>query len=126
MDLSPEFLDHLVNPRNRGQLPAPDGVGELAGPRCGDAMTMSIRVSEGRIADAKFKTSGCWAAQAAASMVTEAVKGMAIEDAARLPLAGAGPGLTSLPEDKRACAELALAALRAAIRDEGTRRAKAP
>jgi nitrogen fixation NifU-like protein len=116
MDLSSDLLDHVLNPRNRGVLHAPDAVGEATGPHCGDTMTVYLCAADGRIVDIRFKTSGCWAAQAAASMMTEAVRGMAVADAAKLRGADLEPDLTGVPEEKQACAELPLAALRAAIR----------
>ena len=74
-------MDHFLNPRNVGEIPDASGVGSVGNPICGDIMKMFIKVENGVITDAKFKTYGCGAAIATSSMVTEMVKGKAIDEA---------------------------------------------
>jgi NifU-like protein involved in Fe-S cluster formation len=88
-DLSnnPLVLDHFLNPRNVGDLPHADGVGEAGAVACGDVVRMSIRVANGRITEARFRTYGCGTAIACSSMATELILGRSIEEAARLSAA---------------------------------------
>jgi nitrogen fixation NifU-like protein len=70
---SERVMDHFTNPRNVGDMEDADGIGTEGNPTCGDAMKIYIKVRDGRIVDAKFKTFGCGAAIAVSSMVTEMV-----------------------------------------------------
>jgi len=84
---SKEVLDHYENPRNVGTLDkkALDvGTGLVGAPSCGDVMKLQIKVSNGVIADAKFKTYGCGSAIASSSLVTEWIKGRTLEDAMKI------------------------------------------
>ena len=74
-------MDHFSNPRNAGAMPDADGVGSAGNPVCGDVMKLFIKVSDGRIEDAKFQTFGCGAAIATSSIVTEMVKGKTLDEA---------------------------------------------
>ena len=80
---SQKVMDHFSNPRNVGELPDANGIGEVGNPTCGDIMKMYIKVEDGRIADIRFKTFGCGAAIATSSMVTEMVKGKTLEEIER-------------------------------------------
>src|SRR5499426_3188781 len=87
MAYSQKVLDHYENPRNVGSLDKNDaevGTGLVGAPACGDVMKLQIKVKDGIIQDAKFKTFGCGSAIASSSLVTEWVKGMKIEDAEKL------------------------------------------
>ena len=77
---SEKVMDHFKNPRNVGEMDDPDGIGYVGNPVCGDIMELYVKVSDGVITDAKFKTFGCGAAIATSSMVTEIVKGKSIEE----------------------------------------------
>lgn len=72
---SEKVVEHFMKPRNIGGIPDADGVGTVGNPVCGDMTCIHIRVEDGRIADIKFRTSGCAAAIAAASMLTELAPG---------------------------------------------------
>ena len=76
--------DHMANPRNRGAMECPDGVGEVVGPVCGDAVTVYIKATEEQIQDAKFTTYGCWAAIAIGSLITEMAKGQTLAAALQI------------------------------------------
>jgi NifU-like protein involved in Fe-S cluster formation len=77
-------MEHFKNPRNVGEIENPDGIGHVGNPVCGDIMELYIKVNDGTITDAKFKTFGCGAAIATSSMVTEMVKGKTIEEALKI------------------------------------------
>lgn len=84
MAYSEKVMDHFANPRNVGEIPDADGVGEVGNPTCGDIMKMYLKIKDGVITDVKFKTFGCGAAIATSSMATEMVKGKTIEEALKL------------------------------------------
>jgi nitrogen fixation protein NifU and related proteins len=83
MAYSEKVIDHYENPRNVGKLDADDtvGTGVVGAPACGDVMRLQIKVKDGIIQDAKFKTYGCGSAIASSSLVTEWVKGKTLEQA---------------------------------------------
>mgnify|MGYP002625433214 CR=1 FL=1 len=78
---SEKVMDHFTHPRNVGEIPDADGVGEVGNAVCGDIMKMYLKVKDGIIVDVKFKTFGCGAAVATSSMATEMVKGKTIQEA---------------------------------------------
>ena len=114
---SEKVMDHFRNPRNVGELENPDGVGRVGNPICGDVMEMQIRVQNGIIADAKFRTFGCGAAIATSSMATEMVKGKSLEEALTISNKAVAEALDGLPAAKMHCSSLAEDALKAAIAD---------
>jgi nitrogen fixation protein NifU and related proteins len=114
---SEKVMDHFRNPRNVGELENPDGVGRVGNPICGDVMEMQIRVQNGIIADAKFRTFGCGAAIATSSMATEMVKGKSLEEALTISNRAVAEALDGLPAAKMHCSSLAEDALKAAIAD---------
>ncbi len=118
---SEKVMDHFANPRNVGEIPDADGVGEVGNPKCGDIMKMYIKVKEGRLSDVKFKTFGCGSAIATSSMATEMVKGQTIEDALKLSNKAVVEALDGLPAHKIHCSVLAEQAIKAAIADYYTR-----
>ena len=72
---SEKVMDHFMNPRNVGEIENADGVGQVGNAKCGDIMKMYLKIEDGIIMDAKFKTFGCGAAVATSSMATELIKG---------------------------------------------------
>jgi len=114
---SEKVMDHFTNPRNVGELENPDGVGRAGNPICGDVMEMQIKVQNGIIADAKFRTFGCGAAIATSSMATEMVKGKSLEKALTISNKAVAEALDGLPAAKMHCSSLAEDALKAAIAD---------
>ncbi len=116
-DYSAEVIEHYTNPRNVGEIEDADGEGTVGNPACGDVMKLSIKVKDGRIADAKFKTFGCGAAIATSSMVTELIKGKTIEEALTVTNKTVAEALGGLPKIKMHCSVLAEDALKAAIED---------
>jgi nitrogen fixation NifU-like protein len=118
MAYSEKVIDHYENPRNVGKMDIDDtvGTGMVGAPACGDVMKLQIRVEEGIIIDAKFKTYGCGSAIASSSLVTEWVKGKTLEQAGSIKNAEIAEEL-SLPPVKIHCSILAEDAIKAAIED---------
>ena len=114
---SEKVMEHFKNPRNVGEMENPDGVGHVGNPVCGDIMELYIKVDDGIIVDAKFKTFGCGAAIATSSMVTEMVKGNSIEEALKISNRTVAEALDGLPLVKMHCSALAEEALKSAIED---------
>jgi nitrogen fixation NifU-like protein len=114
---SEKVMEHFRNPRNVGEIENPDGVGYVGNPVCGDIMELYIKVNDGIIVDAKFKTFGCGAAIATSSMVTEMVKGKRIEEALKISNKAVAEALDGLPPAKVHCSVLAEDALKSAIED---------
>ncbi len=111
------IMDHFENPRNVGDMTDADGVGTVGNPKCGDVMTLYIKIEDNRISDIKFKTFGCGAAIASSSFTTELVKGKTIEEVLKFTRTDIADGLGGLPPVKVHCSVLALDALRVAIED---------
>jgi nitrogen fixation protein NifU and related proteins len=79
------ILDHYRNPRNFGHLENPTASAEDLNPLCGDKIHMDLSVgSDGKIDDVRFDGKGCAISQASASMLTESLKGMTLEEVAQL------------------------------------------
>lgn len=78
------ILDHYQNPRNFGTLPKPDISVEDSNPLCGDKIRMDLLVEDGRVADVRFSGVGCSISRAAASMLTEEIKGKTLEEVKRI------------------------------------------
>ncbi|AEG15586.1 MULTISPECIES: Fe-S cluster assembly scaffold protein NifU [Desulfofundulus] len=114
---SEKVMDHFTNPRNVGEIPDADGVGQVGNPVCGDIMKIYIKVKDNIIEDIKFKTFGCGAAIATSSMVTELVKGKTLEEAMQVSNKQVAEALDGLPPQKMHCSNLAADALHAAIQD---------
>jgi len=119
MAYSNKVLDHYENPRNVGSLDKDDptvGTGMVGAPACGDVMKLQIKVENGIITDAKFKTYGCGSAIASSSLVTEWVKGKTLNQAGQINNSEIANEL-ALPPVKIHCSILAEDAIKAAIND---------
>ena len=117
MEYTDKTMEHFRNPRNVGEIKDPDGIGHVGNPVCGDIMELYIKVKDGVIVDAKFKTFGCGAAIATSSMVTELVKGKTIDEALKISNRAVAEALGGLPPVKMHCSVLAEEALKSAIED---------
>lgn len=119
MAYSSKVIDHYENPRNVGKMDASKknvGTGMVGAPACGDVMRLQIRVEDGKISDAKFKTYGCGSAIASSSLLTEWVRGKSLMDAASITNSQIANEL-ALPPVKIHCSVLAEDAIKAAVRD---------
>ena len=117
MAYSEKVIDHYENPRNVGKMDDMSkdvGTGMVGAPACGDVMRLQIKVKDGIITDAKFKTYGCGSAIASSSLLTEWVKGMSVMDAAAIKNAQIADEL-ALPPVKIHCSVLAEDAIKAAV-----------
>jgi len=119
MSYSAKVIDHYENPRNVGSLDKEDpqvGTGMVGAPSCGDVMKLQIRVEDGIITDAKFKTYGCGSAIASSSLVTEVLKGKTLDQAQAIKNSDIAEEL-ALPPVKIHCSVLAESAIQAAVED---------
>jgi Fe-S cluster assembly scaffold IscU len=121
-------VDHYNNPRNVGSFDKNDpsvGTGLVGAPACGDVMKLQIKIDEetGKITDACFKTFGCGSAIASSSVATEWVKGRQMEEVLTIKNTEIAKHL-SLPPVKLHCSMLAEDAIKAAVKDYESKRAK--
>ena len=126
MAYSDKVIEHYENPRNVGTFGKEEddvGTGLVGAPACGDVMRLQIKVKDGRIEDAKFKTFGCGSAIASSSLVTEWVKGKTIDEAETIKNTDIAKHL-ALPPVKIHCSVLAEDAIKAAIADYRAKAAK--
>jgi nitrogen fixation NifU-like protein len=112
---SEKVMDHFKNPRNVGEIPDADGVGEVGNPVCGDTTKIYLKIEENIINDIKFKTFGCGAAIASSSMLTEMAKGKTIEEALQITDQAVADMLDGLPPQKMHCSNMAADAMHKAI-----------
>ena len=117
MEYSEKVMDHFMNPRNVGEIDDASGVGTVGNAKCGDIMKVYLKIEDGVIQDAKFKTFGCGAAVATSSMATELVKGKTIQEALEITNKAVMEALVGLPPVKVHCSCLAEEALHAALWD---------
>jgi nitrogen fixation NifU-like protein len=119
MAYSDKVLDHYQHPRNVGSFPkksANIGTGVVGAPECGDVMKLQIKVEDGIIVDARFKTYGCGSAIASSSLITEWLKDKTLAEATEITNTEIVEEL-SLPPVKIHCSVLAEDSIRAAIKD---------
>jgi nitrogen fixation NifU-like protein len=119
MAYSQKVIDHYENPRNVGSFDSSDtsiGTGMVGAPACGDVMKLQIKVEEGIITDARFKTYGCGSAIASSSLLTEWVKGKTLDQAGKISNSEIAEEL-ALPPVKIHCSILAEDAIKAAVAD---------
>ena len=117
-------MDHFMHPRNVGEIPNADGVGEVGNAKCGDIMRMYLKIKDDKIEDVKFETFGCGSAIASSSMATEMIKGKSVDDALKLSNAAVVEALEGLPPQKLHCSVLAEEAVKAAVEDYRKKKAE--
>ena len=114
-EFNDNVIDHFMSPRNAGTMPDADAVGSSGDPRCGDALTLSIKVKDDVITDISFLVFGCVAAIATSSMTTVLAKGKSLEEAYRMTDGDITNALGGLPEQKLHCSVLGADALKQAV-----------
>ena len=112
---TPQVIEHYENPRNVGTIRDADGVGIVGTPASGEMMKLTIKVSQERVVDAKFKTFGCPTAIAASSLITELIRERTIQEALNITNRQVDEALGGLSSDKIRYAVLAEKVLKAAI-----------
>ena len=117
MNYSKKVMDHFAHPRNVGEMPEANAVGQVGNQKCGDIMKIMLKIENDVILDAKFQTFGCGAAVATSSMATELVKGKTVQEALQLTNKAVMEALDGLPPVKVHCSVLAEEAIRAALID---------
>ncbi len=118
---SKKVMDLFQNPKNVGEIEEADGTGEVGNPHCGDMTKITIKVEDNKIADIKFKTYGCVAAVTTSSMTTMLAKGRALDEAEKISREDIAEALEGLPQVKMHCSNIAVNALREAIKDYKSR-----
>ena len=114
---SEKVMDHFMNPRNVGEIESADGIGEVGNPACGDMMRLYLKIDEGMVVDAKFRTFGCGAAIASSSMLTEMIKGKTVDEARAITNQHVAEALDGLPAVKIHCSVMAEQAVKSALDD---------
>ena len=110
-------MDHFMHPRNVGEIPNADGVGEVGNAKCGDIMKMYLKINDNVIEDAKFETFGCGSAIASSSMATELIKGKTIDEALAVTNKQVVDALGGLPAHKLHCSVLAEESIKSAVKN---------
>ena len=110
-------MDHFMHPRNVGEIPDADGVGQVGNAKCGDIMKMYLKIKDGVIEDVKFETFGCGSAIASSSMATEMIKWKTIEEALAVTNRQVVEALGGLPAHKLHCSVLAEESIKSAIKN---------
>ena len=110
-------MDHFTHPRNVGEIPDADGIGEIGNAKCGDIMKMYLKIKDNVITDVKFETFGCGSAIASSSIATEMIKGKTIEEALAVTNKQVVDALGGLPAHKLHCSVLAEEEIKAAVKN---------
>src|SRR5947209_19852528 len=114
---SPQLLDHFQNPRNAGEITDPDASVQLENPACGDILKLTLRATDGRIAEIRFLAKGCVTAMACGSLLTELVQGSTVKDASKLRAEELVQAIGGLPEASSHAGHVAIDALAAALKE---------
>ena len=110
-------MDHFMHPRNVGEIPDADGVGQVGNAKCGDIMKMYLKIDQDTVSDVKFETFGCGSAIASSSMATEMIKGKTIDEALAVTNRQVVEALGGLPAHKLHCSVLAEESIKSAIKN---------
>ena len=119
-----KVMQAFANPKNVGEIENYDGIGTVGNASCGDIMQITLKIENDVIVDAKFKTFGCAAAIATSSTATEMVKGLTVDEALKITNAKVVEVLEGLPPQKLHCSVLAEEAIKKAIEDYRSKKAK--
>ena len=112
---SEKLLDHFEHPRNVGEIANPDAAAQVENPVCGDIMQLTLRVRDGRVEEARYRTRGCVAAIACGSAVTELATGKTFDEARTVSREDVIAAVGGLRNESNHASHLAIDALRAAL-----------
>lgn len=129
MNYNKKVMQNFMHPKNMGEIKNPDGVGEIGNPTCGDILKVFIRVGKDKqgkefIKEIKFKTFGCASAIASSSILTQMAKGKTLKDSQGIGMKEIVNELGELPKIKFHCSAMASEALKKAIEDYESKKAK--
>ena len=113
---SAELLDQFQNPRNAGEIEAPDATAQLENPACGDILELTIELEGQRIADIRFRAKGCVPAMACGSAITELIKGKSVDEARHVSREELIRKVGGLPQASAHASHLAMDTLAALLR----------
>ncbi len=114
---SPQVLDHFQHPRNAGEVANPDASVQIENPACGDILKLTLRITNGRIAEIRFLAKGCVPAMACGSLLTELVQGKTLKEARKLRREELVQAIGGLPEASTHASHLAMDALWAVLKE---------
>lgn len=112
-----KVMEHFNNPRNIGIIAEPTVLVQVGEPSCGDSLLLSLKIENDRIADVKYKIYGCGAAIATASVASEMVMGLPLDEVLMITDQMIADALDGLPPEKMHCSNMAAGALHGAIRE---------
>ncbi len=115
MGYSSTVMEHFLSPRNAGEMENPDAEGIVGSPDSGQFMVIQLRVANGRVSAARFRTFGCGPAIAACSLLTEWAIGKSTAEIRKISAERLMEMLGGLPEDKMFCTGMAVSALTEAL-----------
>jgi nitrogen fixation protein NifU and related proteins len=113
---SPQLLDHFEHPRNAGEVANPDASAQVENPACGDVLKLSLKLTDGRISEVRFRAKGCVPAMACGSAITELIQGKTVQAARSLRAQDVVDAVGGLPEASSHASHLAIDALSAMLR----------
>ncbi len=113
---SPQLIDHFEHPRNVGELPHADARVQVENPACGDIMLLTLKLTDGRISEARYRTQGCVASIACGSLLTEWLRGKSLDEARALRREDVVSGVGGLSNESQHASHLVMDALQAALR----------
>jgi len=113
---SPELLDHFEHPRNVGELEKPDVLAETENPACGDIMRLTLKLSDGKIEEVRYKTRGCVASIACGSALTELIAGKSLQQAETVTREALLGRIGGLQNESMHASHLAIDCLKAALK----------
>jgi len=126
LNYTKKTIDHFLKPQNVGEIKKPDGYAQIGNMVCGDQLDFFLKVEKGKIKDVKFLSFGCASNIATASILTEKVKGMTIEEAKKYKWEKVVSELGGLPNQKIHCSVMAVQGLKKAIADYENRQVIEP
>lgn len=113
---SADLLDHFHNPRNAGEVAAPDAFARLQNPACGDILELTLKLDGKRVSDIRFRAKGCVPAMACGSAITELIKGKNVDEARQVSREDLVRKVGGLPQASAHASHLAMDTLAALLR----------